>query len=66
MPASTRTVVSPFQAGFGVSPPVLAGREPEQSVLNTALHRLCETQSGGCVILSGPRGNGKTALLKWL
>ena len=61
-----RERVSPFQAGFGVSPPVLAGRGGEQALLASCLQRLHVQGTGASVILTGPRGNGKTVLLKWL
>ena len=48
-------------------PPYLAGRETEQDLFRVLLKRL---QSGvplpSEVILYGPRGNGKTVLLRWL
>ena len=52
--------------GSGQLPPYLAGREAEQSTLQRYLEVL---RRGGTVpgdiVLSGPRGNGKTALLRW-
>ena len=55
-----------FTPGSGATPPALTGREPEQAVLNRCLADL----AGGAspphdVVLTGPRGNGKTALLNW-
>lgn len=56
-----------FAPGTGAYPPVLAGREREQAVLSQCLSDLT---AGGSpphdVVLTGPRGNGKTALLGWL
>jgi len=49
-----------------VLPPFLAGREPEQALVRGLLRKLADgTPSGTDVILYGPRGNGKTALLEW-
>jgi len=47
-------------------PPYLAGREPEQRVLNEQ-HDLVAVgaEADTPVWLVGPRGNGKTALLRW-
>ena len=55
-----------FTPGSGATPPALTGREPEQTVLNRCLADLV----GGAspphdVVLTGPRGNGKTVLLNW-
>ena len=55
-----------FTPGSGATPPALTGREPEQAVLNRCLADLV----GGAspphdVVLTGPRGNGKTVLLNW-
>ena len=55
-----------FAPGDGALPPALAGREREQAVLSLCLEDLV----GGAspphnVVLIGPRGNGKTALLRW-
>ena len=55
-----------FMPGSGATPPALTGREPEQAVLGRCLADL----AGGVspphdVVLTGPRGNGKTALLNW-
>ena len=55
-----------FTPGSGATPPALTGREPEQTVLNRCLADL----AGGAspphdVVLTGPRGNGKTVLLNW-
>lgn len=59
--------LNPFQPGTGRLPPYLAGREAEQALF----HRFFRTLGRGVpvpseVILYGPRGNGKTALLQWV
>ena len=55
-----------FAPGTGASPPALTGREQEQGVLSLCLSDLT---GGGSpphdLVLIGPRGNGKTALLNW-
>ena len=57
----------PFQPGAGLLPPYLAGREREQDLFRTLLARLDRGEAPpGEVILYGPRGNGKTALLAWV
>ena len=61
-----RPAVNPFVPGRGHIPPYLAGREGEQGKL---LDLFAYLQSGRGAprdaVLSGPRGNGKTALLRW-
>ena len=57
----------PFRPGTGAPPPYLAGREREKRLFRGLLGELV----GGAppaseVILHGPRGNGKTVLLRWL
>ena len=63
---TARRVANPFVPGRGHVPPYLAGREVEQGKL---LDLLAYLQGGGGAprdaVLSGPRGNGKTALLRW-
>ena len=55
-----------FTPGDGALPPSLAGREQERTLLSRCLTHLA---GGGSpphdVVLIGPRGNGKTALLRW-
>lgn len=61
-PAETRL----FSPGDGALPPTLAGREEEQRVLSLCLSDLVARRSPPHnVVLVGPRGNGKTALLGW-
>ena len=55
-----------FRPGAGAVPPALTGRDGQQAVLSRCLEDLV----GGSapphdVVLLGPRGNGKTALLHW-
>ena len=59
-------VRSPFVPGRGLIPPYLAGREQEQCLILELLERLADREPPGRdIILYGPRGNGKTALLNW-
>ncbi len=56
---------NPFVPGDGLVPPFLAGRETEQAVLNKYLSYLNIGRGVPAnVILTAPRGNGKTALLR--
>lgn len=59
--------VGPFRPGIGGAPPYLAGREAERSLFEK---RFRDLQRGAAladlVVLYGPRGNGKTALLHWV
>ena len=56
-----------FLPGDGQSPPHLAGREAEQTILREFLGWLQERGDiPSDVTLLGPRGNGKTVLLRWL
>ena len=60
-------LIGPFQPGPGTPPPYLAGREKEQALFRA----WCGAVAQGVpppseVILHGPRGNGKTALLAWV
>ena len=58
---------APFVPGPGGTPPVLAGRESEKSELQGLLQRLVAKRLAATnAILTGPRGNGKTALLSWM
>ncbi len=55
-----------FAPGAGMTPPVLAGREREKAVIIEALEDLGEGYNPTAnIALIGPRGNGKTALLRW-
>ena len=57
----------PFRPGTGGLPPHLAGRADEQALLQTRLALLDRGEpTPSEVILYGPRGNGKTALLRWM
>ena len=56
-----------FAPGAGMTPPVLAGREREKAVIIEALEDLGEGYNPTAnIALIGPRGNGKTALLRWV
>ena len=61
-----RRAVNPFVPGRGHIPPYLAGRDVEQGKL---LDLFAYLQNGRGAprdaVLSGPRGNGKTTLLRW-
>ena len=58
--------LSPFQPGTGRPPPYLAGREGEQTLFRRYFDALRRGRSApGEILLYGPRGNGKTALLRW-
>ena len=55
-----------FTPGTGALPPVLAGRQREESVFRSCLADLAGGQaSPHDLVLTGPRGNGKTTLLNW-
>ena len=56
--------VGPFRPGIGGAPPYLAGREAERAYFRECLETLRQRESAPSeVIVYGPRGNGKTALL---
>ena len=64
---TTWDAFGPFQPGPGGMPPHLGGREREQELFRTLLARMeNRTPLPAEVILYGPRGNGKTVLLRWL
>ena len=55
-----------FTPGDGATPPALTGREREEAVLMRCLADLLGgTSPPHNVVLTGPRGNGKTVLLDW-
>lgn len=63
------TLPNPFAPGTGAYPPVLAGRALEQAALLEGLTKISHSTRGGpanILLLSAPRGMGKTVLLSWL
>lgn len=57
----------PFKPGFGVMPPHLAGRQDEQDLFRGLLTDMENGEPlASDIVLYGPRGNGKTVLLRWL
>ena len=67
MNASVQTLAYPkFTPGSGVAPPYLAGREAEQRLFRERLADLCRGErSESDIVVIGPRGNGKTVLMRW-
>lgn len=64
-----KAIPNPFTPGTGAYPPVLAGRDAEQSALLEGLTKISHPTRGGpanILLLSAPRGMGKTVLLSWL
>ena len=58
---------NPFNPGAGQPPPYLAGREKEQAIIKEDLARLNNGRSPAAdILMYGPRGMGKTALLGWI
>lgn len=54
-----------FRPGTGVEPPYLAGRLEEQAFFNDQVENLVEGEKiGSDMIVYGPRGNGKTSMLR--
>ena len=65
-PSDPAAEESPFRPGSGTLPPYLAGRQAEQSLVRRFLKVLARRDAPTSeIILYGPRGNGKTALLLW-
>ena len=59
--------LDPFRPGTGGMPPHLAGREAEQKAFAKRFEFLRQgVPPARPVVLHGPRGNGKTALLHWV
>ena len=55
-----------FAPGAGMPPPVLAGREREKALIGVALQAVEDGANPPAnIALIGPRGNGKTVLLRW-
>ena len=55
-----------FKPGAGHPPPFLAGRDAEKAAIRKALDRLGAGLSPSQnIALIGPRGNGKTVLIRW-
>lgn len=55
-----------FAPGAGMPPPVMAGRESEKAMIAQAFERLeNRVNPAANIALIGPRGNGKTVLLRW-
>ena len=62
----SKTTSSRFTPGRGLIPPYLAGREYEQALLREQYGIVAAGERVPAdVVLVGPRGNGKTALLRW-
>ncbi|MGI9250319.1 MAG: AAA family ATPase [Pseudohongiellaceae bacterium] len=57
---------NPFQPGYGLTPPYLAGREEQQSLFSEKVQAMAGGKSVNGVVMYGPRGVGKTTLLRWL
>ena len=58
--------LNPFVPGDGQLPPHLAGRDAEQKALKGLLTYLRAGRGApGVAVLTAPRGNGKTALMRW-
>ncbi|MCY4050994.1 MAG: AAA family ATPase [Gammaproteobacteria bacterium] len=56
-----------FRPGTGAEPPYLAGRLEEQAFFNDRTEKLVQGQEIiSDMIIYGPRGNGKTAMLRYL
>lgn len=62
----SKAALDPFRPGAGGTPPHLAGREAEQKLFARWFEALRQgAPLARPVVLYGPRGNGKTALLNW-
>lgn len=60
------TPLNPFVPGRGAFPPYLAGREAEKRALKGILGYVQAGRGAPRdVVMCGPRGNGKTVLLRW-
>ncbi len=57
-------VASPYSPGAGTTPVALVGRDDELKRFSVLVERLASGRSSEGLVLTGPRGMGKTALLR--
>lgn len=63
---NARSGRGPFRPGLGGRPPYFAGREEEQALFREFFPILAEGEPPATILaVCGPRGNGKTTLLRW-
>ena len=66
-PKRERTLKHLFHPSPGIIPPYLAGRKKEQAFFQKSVARLLnKTSPDRDMVVYGPRGNGKTAMLRYL